>query len=113
MKDLREINGKTLELGNKDYTVLLCPGLTDETDDLGNINYRRQIINIDASLPERPREMLEILLHEVQHGLNERFGLTRLKDEETFTTQQAIALSTVLLRNRWLVDFINLAAKAA
>lgn len=111
MKNVNEINGKILELGNKDYSVVLCPNLTAETDDLGNINYRKQIINIDADLTNRPEEMLEVLLHEIQHGLNERFGLTEIKDEEQFTKQQAIALSTVILRNKWLAEFIAIAVK--
>lgn len=111
MKNLNEINGKILEIGNKDYSVILCQNLTAETDDLGNISYRKQIINLDADLTNRPEEMLEVLLHEIQHGLNERFGLLNIKDEEQFTNQQAIALSTVILRNKWLAEFIALAAK--
>lgn len=111
MKNLNEINGKILEIGNKDYSVIICPNLTVDTDDLGNISYRKQIINLDADLTNRPEEMLEVLLHEIQHGLNERFGLMKIRDEEQFTNQQAIALSTVILRNKWLAEFIALAAK--
>ncbi len=111
MKNLSEIDGKILELGNKDYSVILCPNMAADTDDLGNINYRKQIINIDADLTKHPEEMLEVVLHEIQHGLNERFGLMHIKDEEQFTNQQAIALSTVILRNKWLADFIAIAAK--
>ena len=111
MKNLNEIDGKILEIGNKDYSVTICQNLTVDTNDLGNICYRKQIINLDADLTNRPREMLEVLLHEIQHGLNERFGLLNIKDEEQFTTQQAIALSTVILRNKWLADFIATAAK--
>ena len=111
MKNLNEINGKVLEIGNIDYSVILCPNLTVETDDLGNINYRKRTINIDADLTNRPEEMLEVMLHEIQHGLNERFGLINIKDEEQFTNQQAIALSTVIVRNKWLADFIATTAK--
>lgn len=111
MKDLKEIDGKILELGNKDYTVLICQNMTADTDDLGNINYRKQIINIDADLTNRPEEMLEVVLHEIQHGLNERFGLLKIRDEEQFTSQQAIAWATVIRRNKWLAEFISIAAK--
>lgn len=55
--------------------------------------------------------MLKVMLHEIQHGLNERFGLINIKDEEQFTNQQAIALSTLIVRNKWLADFIATAAK--
>lgn len=112
MKNLNEINGKILELGNKDYSIILCPNLTNDTNDLGNINYRTAIINIDADLTNRPEEMLEVVLHEIQHGLNERFGLNKLEDEENFTNQQAIAWATLIRRNKWLADFISIAGKA-
>ena len=111
MKNLNEINEKTLEIGNKDYSVIICPRLTVYTDDLGNIDYRKQIINLDEDLINRPKDMLEVMLHEIQHALNERFGLMDIKDEEQFVNQQAVALATVLIRNKWLADFIAIAAK--
>lgn len=111
MKNLSEINGKILEVGNKDYSIVLIDGLTDDNDSLGECNYRKCQIKIDSSLVNSPATMLEVVLHEIQHALNERFLLNKLKDEESFTDQQAVAWSTALLRNRWLVDFIALARK--
>lgn len=111
MKNLNEIDGKILEVGNKDYRINLVEDLTRDSDDLGQCCYRKSYISIEMKLINTPEIMLEVVLHEIQHALNERFGLDKIEDEEQFTNQQAIAWATVLRRNRWLADFIQLAAK--
>lgn len=112
MKNLNEIDNKILEVGNKDYKINLVEGLTLESDDLGQCCYRKSYIFIDSALTEKPDVMLEVVFHEIQHALNERFGLNKIKDEEDFTNQQAIAWATILRRNKWLAEFLLLAARA-
>lgn len=111
MKTLNDIDGKILEVGNKDYKINLAEDLTRDSDDLGQCCYRKSYINIEAKLIETPEIMLEVVIHEIQHALNERFGLNKIEDEEQFTNQQAIAWATIIRRNRWLADFIQLTMK--
>lgn len=111
MKSLNEIDGKILEVGNKDYQISIVNNLTLDSDDLGQCCYRKSCINIEAELIKQPELMLEVVIHEIQHALNERFNLNKIKDEEDFTEQQAIAWATVMRRNKWLTDFLQLAAK--
>lgn len=111
MKNLNEINGKILEVGNKDYTINVVENMTLDSDDLGQCCYRKSYISIDSTLTQKPEIMLEVVFHEIQHALNERFGLNKIQDEEDFTNQQAIAWATAFRRNKWLADFIQLASR--
>ncbi len=111
MKNLNEIDGKILEIGNKDYKINLIEDLTHDSDDLGQCCYRKSYINIEAKLINTPEIMLEVVIHEIQHALNDRFMLNKLTDEEHFTDQLAVAWATILRRNRWLPDFIQLVSK--
>ncbi len=111
MKSLNDIDGKILEIGNKDYTVNIVDGLDSDAGEWGNCQYRKNIIQIDKGLLNQPAFMLEVVIHEIQHALNERFELHKEKDEESFTNAQGVAWATVLKRNLWLAEFIHLAAK--
>lgn len=111
MKNLNEIDGKILELGNKDYHINLIPNLAKDNDELGNCHYNKSRICIDSDLANHPEMMLEVVIHEIQHALNERFLLKKLSEEEHFVDQQAVAWATILRRNKWLPEFISLAAK--
>ena len=59
MKNLNEIDGKILEIGNKDYKINLIEDLTRDSDDLGQCCYRKSYINIEAKLINTPEIMLE------------------------------------------------------
>lgn len=101
-----------MELGNRDYQVVLTQDLAADSDSLGEINYPKCIIQLDAGLLKKPASLLEVLIHEIQHGLNECYHLNKLKEEEEFTDQQAVQWATLLRRNRWLAEVIYQLARA-
>lgn len=106
MSKLSDIDGKIIEIGNKDYRILLIDNMIRDSDELGNCQFGRSTINLDKHLLEMPEMLLEVLIHEIQHALNERFHLNKLKEEEEFTDQIAVAWATLFRRNRWLAEYI-------
>ena len=103
---LKTLDGAQVMIANKTYTVKIVPNYAQKTDNRGEILYRENIINIDPVMAEHPVELLEVLFHEIQHGIYERYGLRDLSDEESFVRLQAIALSKVLVDTPWLGKFI-------
>ena len=97
-------DNKKIIICNKIYNCHIVKDLASKTDNNGEIEYRTENINIDEKLLNQPLTFLEVLLHEIQHGINERYGLDKINDEENFTKLQGIALSTVFFINPWVLD---------
>lgn len=109
---IQDIDGKIIEIGNRDYRILLIDNMIRDSDELGNCQFGRSTINLDRHLLDMPDMLLEVLIHEIQHALNDRYQLNKLKEEELFTDQIAVQWATLLRRNRWLAEYILLISRS-
>ena len=47
---IQDIDGKIIEIGNRDYRILLIDNMIRDSDELGNCQFGRSTINLDRHL---------------------------------------------------------------
>lgn len=106
-EQLIKILPKTIKIGWKLYSVESWPHENAEAKQrFGEIDYNKSIIRVDISYGAR--QTLEILTHEIYHGMIHMFGKRKPdQDEEDYVLYTASYLSTVFVDNPDLMEFYN------
>lgn len=107
--DIYELDGLKIMIANKVYTVEIKKDkYSVATGNNGEIKYIDRKIFLAEYLKDDPYTLLEILIHEIQHGITERYMLAKFKDkEEDFTTIQAMAMAKLFIDNPNLIKIFG------
>lgn len=87
---------------------------TDEHDEntedaWGYFDMRHQRICLDPELADKPTLLAEVIMHEVQHAINEVYGVPEdTHTEEKMVTQGARGWTQVLMDNPHLMDYVKM-----
>lgn len=107
--DIYQLDGLEIMIANKVYTVEIKKDkYSVSTGNNGEIKYVENKIFLAEYLKDDPFSLLEIFLHEIQHGITERYRLGKFKDkEEDFTTIQAMAMAKLFIDNPKLARILE------
>lgn len=81
----------------------------DTVDALGFYVPRSKMIYLDAALEADPITYAEVLIHEIQHAINDIYGVEEdTHSEEKMVTQGARGWTQVLIDSPEVMDFIRM-----
>lgn len=81
----------------------------ETVDAWGFFDMRGQRICLDPELEQHPTLYAEVIMHEVQHAINEVYGVPEDgHKEEKMVTQGARGWTQVLMDNPQLLDFVKM-----
>jgi hypothetical protein len=78
---------KHIRIGGIPYEIVFQNGLMDDANALGHVEFEKQRITIDPSLP--PERMAQTIVHEVMHAVFYEAGIA--DQDEDLVNQLAIA----------------------
>ena len=99
------------------YTIvfkMLGPDYVHDEEDAtkdawGFFDPKDWVIMLDPGLEERPVLLAEVIIHEVQHAINEVYGVSEDNHtEEKMVTQGARGWTQVLIDNPHLMEFVKM-----
>ena len=70
-----------IKILNEDFKLEFTDLVDTENND-GSINFKKRILQIDISLKNKPRMLLQVLSHEIAHYLVNELKLMDIRDEE-------------------------------